>query len=65
MIAFGIVGPPEPVIITGFDEGGDVLTGWSFFQGFPPFNEGLEYEPGEEGQPGYFRKRDWFKDAAG
>jgi len=65
VIAFGIVGPPEPVIIAGYDEGGDVLIGWSFFQSFPPFNEGVEYEPGEAGNPTYFRKRDWFKDAGG
>lgn len=62
-IAFGIVGPPEPVILTGFDEDGDVLLGWSFFQGFPPFDEGVEFEPDDHGQPGYFRKRNWFKDA--
>ncbi|MBE0698617.1 MAG: hypothetical protein IH586_16995 [Anaerolineaceae bacterium] len=65
VIAFGIVGPPEPVIITGYDEDGDLLLGWSFFQDFPPFNEGLEYEINTTGQPGYFRKRDWFKDAGG
>jgi hypothetical protein len=65
VIALGIVGPPEPDLICGFDEGGDVLLGWSFFQGFPPFNEGLEYEPDENGQAGYFRKRGWFQNASG
>ena len=32
VIAHGVIGPPEECIITGYDEGGDVLIGWSFFQ---------------------------------
>ncbi len=64
VLGYGIVGPPEPSIITGYDEGGDALLGWSFFQGFPEFSASIEFEPAEEGHPaGYFRKRDWFKDA--
>jgi hypothetical protein len=55
VIAFGVIGPPEPSIITGYDEGGDFLIGWSFFQGMPEFNAGVEFEPS-----GHFRKRDWF-----
>jgi hypothetical protein len=55
LIGYGVIGPPETVIITGYDEGGDVLIGWSFFQNIPPFNTNVEYEPS-----GYFRKRDWF-----
>lgn len=54
-LAYGVIGPPEPSIITGYDEGGDVLIGWSFFQNFPEFNAGAESEPS-----GYFRKRDWY-----
>jgi hypothetical protein len=57
VLAFGVIGPPEPSIITGYDEGGDVLIGWSFFQSFPDFAGGVAYEPS-----GYFRKCDWFKD---
>lgn len=57
IIARGVVGPAEPCVIAGYDEGGDVLVGWSFFQDLPPFNEGLEFEP-----EGYFRKRRWFAD---
>ena len=57
VIVFGVVGPPEAAIITGYDAGGDVLIGWSFFQGMPEFSAGLEFEPS-----GYFRKRDWFGD---
>lgn len=55
VIAFGVIGPPEPCLITGYDEGGDVLIGWNFFQNMPPFNAGTEFEPS-----GYFRRRDWF-----
>jgi hypothetical protein len=57
VVAYGIVGPPEPAIITGYDQGADVLTGWSFFQKIPDFSAGLEFEPN-----GYFRKLDWFND---
>jgi hypothetical protein len=63
VLGYGVIGPPEPSIVAGYDEGGDVLIGWSFFQGFPEFSAGVEFEPAGEGQPaGYFRKRDWFKD---
>jgi hypothetical protein len=57
VIAFGVVGPTEAAIVAGYDAGGDVLIGWSFFQGDPQFAAGLEFETS-----GYFRKRDWFRD---
>ncbi|MBL7224012.1 MAG: hypothetical protein ISS72_09170 [Candidatus Brocadiae bacterium] len=57
VIAHGVVGPPEECIIAGYDEGGDVLIGWSFFQGFAECNAGVEFEPN-----GMFRKRDWLDD---
>jgi hypothetical protein len=31
-ISFGIIGPPEPGLITGYDGDGAVLYGWSYFQ---------------------------------
>jgi hypothetical protein len=55
VLAFGPIGPPEAALITGFDERGEVLVGWSFFQGIPDFNTGVEFEP-----TGEFRKRDWY-----
>ena len=55
VLSHGVVGPPETCIITGYDEGGDVVIGWSFFQEFDAFNGGLEFEPN-----GMFRKRNWF-----
>lgn len=54
VVAYGVVGPPEPCIITGIDNHGEVLIGWNFFQNFPGFNQGLEYE-----SCGYFRQPDW------
>ena len=57
VLGFGVVGPPECCLITGYDAWGEVLIGWNFFQDFPEFGAGLEIEPS-----GYFRKQDWFKD---
>ena len=54
VISYGIIGPPESGLITGYDEGGEVILGWNFFQNFTP---GIEKEPS-----GYYRKRDWVKD---
>ena len=56
VIAFGVIGPPEACVITGYDEGGDVLIGWNEFQG----HENVETEPS-----GYFRVRDWYKKTHG
>lgn len=50
VLAFGVVGPPECCIITGYDEDGDTLIGWSFFQ---------------DGSEAYFRKNDWYADTCG
>ena len=57
VIAHGVIGPPEECIIAGYDEGGDVLLGWSFFQNSPDCGPGVEFEPN-----GMFRKRNWFAD---
>jgi hypothetical protein len=56
VLGFGVVGPPECCIITGYDDHGETLIGWSFFQVFPEFNADVEFEPS-----GCFRKRGWFK----
>ncbi len=57
VIARGVVGPPADCLITGFDEGGDVVIGWSYFQRKPEFKGDIHFEPN-----GYFRKRGWFSD---
>jgi hypothetical protein len=65
VISFGVVGPPEAGLITGYDEGGDVLLGWNFFQNDPSF--GAEIEPDAAGTPckGYYRRRGWFASTPG
>jgi hypothetical protein len=60
VISFGVIGPPECGIISGYDENGEVITGWNFFQNDPMMAAGIELEPS-----GYFRKRDWYKDTPG
>ncbi len=55
VLAFGVVGPPECCILTGYDDHGDTLIGWNFFTEMPPFNAGLTFEPN-----GMFRKGNWF-----
>lgn len=47
VLAFGIIGPPECGIITGYDLDGEVLIGYSYFQ--------------DAIQGGYFEKPDWFE----
>jgi hypothetical protein len=74
ILAHGVVGPPESSLITGYDEGGDVLLGWSYFQGRPGQPVGwwgdlnrdgvVEWnaDPDVEFEPsGYFCKRNWFQ----
>jgi len=51
VIAFGIIGPPEACVITGYDEDGKVLIGWNVFQD----DEHAQTEPS-----GYFRVREWY-----
>lgn len=45
-ISFGLLGPPEAGIVTGYAEAGAVLYGWSYFQ------------PNGES---YYEARDWFE----
>ncbi len=60
VIAVGVVGPPECCLITGYDQGGDLLMGWSFFQETP------EHAPNQGSEPtGEFRQSDWFAGTEG
>jgi len=67
VIGFGIVGPPEACIITGYGDDGETLYGWSMFQ--EHLNPAHDIEPGsdEMNAPagiednGYFRQVDWFR----
>jgi hypothetical protein len=50
VIAFGIIGPPEAGLVTGYDRNGDVLYGWSYFQ--------------DRSLPGYYQRTDWHAKAS-
>lgn len=66
VIGIGVVGPPDCCLITGYDDGGQVLIGRSYFQNEGDFAAGLEFEEAAPGDPDlYFRKRDWFADTRG
>jgi hypothetical protein len=50
VLAFGIIGPPECGVVAGYDLGGEVLIGYSYFQ--------------EDTRRGYYHKGDWYESAA-
>lgn len=58
--AFGVIGPPECCIITGYDLEQDAVIGWSFYQDDPRFAQDVKHEPS-----GCFRARDWAFGTAG
>ncbi|NLG26647.1 MAG: hypothetical protein GX557_01970 [Chloroflexi bacterium] len=47
VIAFGIIGPPEAGLVTGYDRDGEVLYGYSYFQ--------------DTALPGYYEQTGWFE----
>ncbi|MFB3881262.1 MAG: hypothetical protein ACE149_08355 [Armatimonadota bacterium] len=51
VLAFGIIGPPECGIVTGYDKDGEVLYGYSYFQDRSRF-------------PGYYEQPEWFERAS-
>lgn len=59
VIAFGVIPTADCSIITGYDEGGDVLLGWSTFQDIPD-DHNHPHDP-----LGYMRKPDWHADTRG
>jgi len=56
VIAFGIIGPPEACIVTGYRDGGDTLLGWNFFQDNPEFASGSGFDAS-----GYFITSVWWE----
>jgi hypothetical protein len=56
LIALGVVGPPEACIVTGYQNGGRTLLGWSLFQGGGPFDENVEIH-----ETGYFMRDNWWE----
>ncbi len=59
VLAFRVVGPSDCCILTGYDEGGEVLLGWSTFQDIPDDHD-LPHDP-----TGYFRKPGWHDNIPG
>ncbi|MBP3339715.1 MAG: helix-turn-helix transcriptional regulator [Lachnospiraceae bacterium] len=55
-IALGIIGPPEPCIITGYRKNGEELLGWNFFQNDPEFAANIEID-----ESGYFMCSNWWE----
>ena len=56
MIALGIIGPPEPCIIAGYDADQDAVMGWNFFQHDPEFASAVSTM-----ENGYFRCTAWWE----
>ncbi|MBN1641215.1 MAG: hypothetical protein JXA09_08265 [Anaerolineae bacterium] len=52
VISFGILGPPEAGIVSGYDRDGQALHGWSYFQDWPEHG-------GKRDAP--YQRRDWFE----
>jgi hypothetical protein len=59
VLAFRVVGPSDCCIITGYDEGGEVLLGWSTFQDIPD-DHNIPHDV-----TGYFRKPGWHDNLPG
>lgn len=53
VIALGIIGPPEPCIVAGYEANGDIVMGWNFFQNDPAFSSTTM-------DNGYFRCDTWW-----
>ncbi len=53
VLAYPVVGPADCCVVTGYDDGGKVLLGWSTFQDIPDDHT----EPHDV--TGYFRKTGW------
>lgn len=56
VIALGIIGPPEPCIIAGYDADQDAVMGWNFFQHDPEFASAVSTM-----ENGYFRCDSWWE----
>jgi hypothetical protein len=59
LLAFGVVGPSDCCILTGYDEDGAVMLGWSTYQDIPD-DHNIPHEAS-----GYFRKPGWHDNLPG
>ncbi len=58
VIALGIIGPPEPCIIAGYEANGDIVVGWNFFQNDSEFSSAISFMDN-----GYFRCNNWWENS--
>lgn len=56
VIALGIIGPPEPCIIAGYEASGEIVAGWNFFQNDTEFSSEISLMDN-----GYFRSDKWWE----
>ncbi len=56
VIAFGIIGPPEACLVTGYRENGRILLGWNCFQENQEFAKGVTIE-----ENGYYATDSWWE----
>lgn len=56
VIAFGIIGPPEACIITGYEDSGNKLLGWNFFQSRLEYADNISFH-----DCGYFICDNWWE----
>lgn len=56
VIAFGIIGPPEACLITGYQDNGETLLGWNCFQENQEYNKDVSQH-----ETGYFICKNWWE----
>ncbi|MDE6915183.1 MAG: hypothetical protein K2P39_00070, partial [Lachnospiraceae bacterium] len=56
VIALGIIGPPEPCVVAGYEDEGDVVMGWNFFQNDAEFAKSVR-----TADNGYFLCNTWWE----
>jgi len=56
VMARGIIGPPEMGLITGYEDNGNTLLGWSVFQDYPEFAGNAQFE-----ESGYYITDKWWE----
>ena len=56
VIVFGVMGPPEACVVTGYRENGEALLGWNFFQDMPDMVGAVE-----KTVEGTFIRREWYE----
>ena len=59
VLALGVIGPPECCIITGYEDGGDTLMGFNYFQDDYKNDPDISVD-----ENGLFRRKNWFDGTA-